>query len=132
DRFGFFSVRFLDASAPAGGVAATIAGAPEYAGKHVGIAIQQIRVVVAGGGDQADVLGHPGVRRARPLAVHHLVEILQVADVGRLHATLLPSAGASDLPASPVGASLTVSPQSGRGIDRVVQLQESISNDVVV
>ncbi len=54
----------LDAHAAAGRLARAIAGAPEDPREDVGVAVEQIGVVVAPLRDHADVLRHVGVRRA--------------------------------------------------------------------
>jgi hypothetical protein len=82
DRHRFF----LDAATPAGGLAGAVADASEDAREHVGFAVDDIGVRIAPLCDQPDVLRHVGVRRAGPLAVHHLVEVVGIGRVGRFHA----------------------------------------------
>ena len=65
-------------AAPAGGLAGTVAGAPEDPREHVGLAVDHVRVGVPPLGDQPDVLGHVGVGRAGPLAVNDPVEVIRV------------------------------------------------------
>ena len=64
----------LDAAATAGGLARAVADAAEDARENVRFAIQHVGVGEAPVRDQPDVLGHVGVRRARPLAVDDTVE----------------------------------------------------------
>ncbi len=72
----------VDARAPARGLARPVARAPEDAGEHVRLAVEHVRVGVPPLRDEADVLRDVGVRRAGPLAVDDLVEVLRLADVG--------------------------------------------------
>ena len=81
------------AAAPAGGLARTIAGAPEDSREHVGLPIDHVGVGVAPGGDQADVFGHRRVGGTRPLAIDNLVEIVRTADVRSLQRIPLGSFG---------------------------------------
>ena len=78
----------VDASAPAGRLARTIARAPEDAGEHVRLAVEEIRFGEAPLRDQSNVLGDVGVRRARPLAIDYLVVVARIRDVRRLHRSL--------------------------------------------
>jgi hypothetical protein len=73
---------FFGAHAPAGGLAGPVAGAPQNAGKDVRVPVEHVRFRVPLLGNQADVLGHGGVRGARPLAIHHLVEVVGIEDIG--------------------------------------------------
>src|SRR5436309_122117 len=82
--FGFFAVIFLDAPTPAGGLAGTVAGAPEYPGENVGVPVDHVGVVVTPCGDQADVFGDWGMGRAGPLAIYDFVEIIRCTDISRL------------------------------------------------
>ena len=82
----------LDAAAPAGRLAGPVAGAPENAGKHVRIPIDHVGVGVAARRDQADIFGHRRVRRAGPLAIDDLVEVVRDRNVGRFHSLLLHAA----------------------------------------
>ena len=84
----------LDAPAAAGRLAGPVTGASENPGEHVGAPVDHVGIGVAAGGDQADVFRHRGVRGTRVLAVHDLVEILRVPDIGRLQVRLLPPCGA--------------------------------------
>ena len=81
----------LDAHAAAGRLARAIAGAPENSREDVGVAVQQIGVVVTPLRDHADVLRHVGVRGTGPLAVDDLVKVVGVANVCRLHSDELTS-----------------------------------------
>ena len=58
---------------------------PRMPGKHVRLAIEEVRLGEAPLRDQPDVFGHVGVRRTRPLAVHDLVVVARIGDVRRLH-----------------------------------------------
>jgi len=84
-RLGLGQVLLLDAAAPAGRLAGAVAGASEDAGEDVAHPVDHVGLVVATLGDETDVLGNRGVRRARPLAVDDLVEIGRVVHVGWLH-----------------------------------------------
>ena len=81
---------FFDAAAAAGRLAGAIAGAAEHAGKHIRFPIDHVGVAVAARRDQTDVFGNRRVRRASPLTIHDLVEIVRDRNVGRFH--LLPLA----------------------------------------
>ena len=81
----------LDASAPARRLARPIAGAPEDAGKYVGLPIDHVGVAVATSRDQSNVLRDGRVRRTSPLAVNHLVEVVRRGNVSRLHLLLVPA-----------------------------------------
>ncbi len=74
----------LDPAAPAGRLARAVAGAAENAGKDVRLPIDHVGVGVAPGGDQADIFGHRRMRRAGPLAIDDLVEIVGRGNIGRL------------------------------------------------
>src|SRR5262249_20446339 len=75
---------FFDPAAAASRLARPIAGPPENAGEDVRLPIDVPRLAKPAGGDQPDVLGNRGVRRARPLAIDNLMEIVGISDVGRL------------------------------------------------
>src|SRR6185437_1450956 len=75
----------LDADATAGRLAWPVAGAPEHARKHVRLPIDHVGVVVTPLRDQTDVFGDRRVRRARPLAVDHFVEVVRRSNVSVLH-----------------------------------------------
>src|SRR5207247_10202315 len=79
----------LDPAAAAGGLARAIAGAAENAGKDIGFPVDEVRIAVAPGGDQADVFGNRGMGGARPLAIDDLVEIVGIGDIRRLQNALL-------------------------------------------
>jgi hypothetical protein len=74
----------FDAPAPAGRLAGTVAGAPEDSGKHVRLPVDHVGVAEAACRDQPDVFGDRGVRRACPLAIHDLVEVVRCRNVGIL------------------------------------------------
>ena len=82
DGYGFVT---LQPPAPAGGLAGTIAGAAQDAGEDVGLPVEHVGVGVTPLGDQADVLRHVGVRRAGPLAIDDLVEVVGISGIGRFH-----------------------------------------------
>ncbi len=75
----------LDAAAPTGGLAGAVADPAEDAGEDVRLAIDEVGFRELAERDQADVFGHVGVCRARPLAVHHAVEVIRVPGIRRLH-----------------------------------------------
>src|SRR5204863_3615459 len=91
DGLGLLAVVFLDAPAPAGGLAGTIAGATENSGKNVGMPVDHVGVVVTPCGDQADVFGDWGMGRTGPLAIYDFVEILGCTDISRLQNTFPPA-----------------------------------------
>ncbi len=76
----------LDPSAPAGGLAGPVAGAPEDAGEDIGVPVHHIGVAVAAGGDQANVFRDRRMGWTGPLAVDNLVEIGGVGNVRGRHA----------------------------------------------
>src|SRR4029077_12547608 len=67
------------------GLAGAIAGASQDSWKHVAVAVEEVRLGVLPLRDQPDVFRHVGVRRTRPLAIDHLVEVTRIFDVRRLH-----------------------------------------------
>ena len=75
--------------APTGGLARSVAGAPEDRGEDVRLPVDHVGVVVATLGDQADVLGNVRMRRTRPLAVHYLVVVARILDVRWFHVSPL-------------------------------------------
>ena len=79
DGYGFVT---LQPPAPAGGLAGTIAGAAQDAREDVGFPVEEVGLRVATLGDQPEVLGHIGVRRAGPLAVDHFMVVVRAGDVG--------------------------------------------------
>src|SRR5262249_8505422 len=81
----------FNTSAPARRLAGPVAGASENAGKHVRMPIDHVGVAVAPGCDQSDVFGNGCMRRAGPLAVDHLVEVVRRRNVSRLHLLLVPA-----------------------------------------
>ena len=78
----------LDAAAAAGRLAGTVAGAAENSREDVGLPVDHVGVGIAPVGDQPDVFGDGGVRGASPLAIHDLVEVVGIRDVGRLQQKL--------------------------------------------
>ena len=78
---------FLDADAPAGGLAGTIAGATKNAREDVRFTVQEIRVIVSPLRDQSQIAGNVSVGRARPLAIHDLVVVSRIGDICRCHGT---------------------------------------------
>ncbi len=85
DRF------LLHPSAPAGRLARTVAGAPENPREHVGLPIEHIGIGITPCRDEADIFGHRRMRRAGPLAINDLVEIVGIANVGRKQSGYLSS-----------------------------------------
>ena len=79
----------FDAAATARGLAGTVAGAPEDAGKDIGLPVDEIGVAVAARRDQADVFRNGRVGGTRPLAIDDLVEIVGMRDIRRLQDILL-------------------------------------------
>ena len=75
----------LRAHAAAGRLAGTVAGASEDARKYVGLPVDHVRLGVAFLDDQPDVLGYGRVGGTCPLAIHDLVEIGRVPDIGGFH-----------------------------------------------
>ena len=75
----------LHPAAAACGLARPVTRASEHAGKHVHFPIDHVRVAVAASRDQTDVFGNRRVRRAGPLTIHDLVEIIRDRNVGRFH-----------------------------------------------
>src|SRR6185295_4792248 len=90
--FGFFAVVFLDAPAPAGGLAGTVAGAPENSRENVGVPVDHVGVVVTPCGDQADVFGDWSMGRAGPLAIYDFVEVFGYTDISRFQNRFPPTA----------------------------------------
>src|SRR6516162_10131428 len=84
DRDGFL----LDAPAPAGRLARTIASTSEDAGEYVRLPIDHVGVAVAARRDQSDIFGNRRVSRAGPLTIHDLVEIVWRRNVGGFHLLL--------------------------------------------
>ena len=78
----------LDAAAPAGGLAGTVAGAAEDPREDVGLPVDHVGVGVAPVGDQPDVFGDRGVGGAGPLAVDDFMKVVRILDVGRLQTEL--------------------------------------------
>src|SRR5262249_33603539 len=97
----------LDAAAPASRLARPVAGAPEDSRKHVGLPIDHVGVAIATRRDQPDVFRDWGVCRTSPLAIHDLVEVVRISDVGILHFLLdhahpaLRAQGLRDAPSRP-------------------------------
>ena len=72
----------VDASSAACRFAGAVAGAAEDAREDVGFPVEEVGLRVATLGDQPEVLGHIGVRRAGPLAVDHFMVVVRAGDVG--------------------------------------------------
>ena len=87
DRHGFL----FGSHATAYRLAWTITGAAEDAREHVGLPVDHERLGIAFLGDQSNVLRHRGMRRASPLAIHHLVEVVRITDIGDFHFEIGPS-----------------------------------------
>ncbi len=80
---------FLHARAPACRLARPVTGAAEDPGKDIRLPVDQIRVVVASLGNQADVFGDRRVGGTGPLAIDDLVKVVGVRNIGRLQASVL-------------------------------------------
>src|SRR6185437_16083126 len=80
----------LDSPAPAGRLAGAIARPSEYPRKDVGLPVDHVGVGISPFGDQPDVLRHRCVRRARPLTIDDLVEVLWRLGVRRLQLSTRP------------------------------------------
>ena len=68
---------FLEPSPAAGGLARTVACAPQNPREHIRLPIDHIGVVVVARRDLADIFGDRGVRRARPLTVDDFVKVVR-------------------------------------------------------
>ena len=88
-RLWMLAVTLFDPAAPAGGLAGTVASAPEHAGKHVGHPVDHVGIAVAALPDQADVFWHGGVGRAGPLTIDDFMKVRRIGGVGRLQRWLL-------------------------------------------
>lgn len=84
NRFSF------DAPAPAGRLAGSVANTAENTRKNIGFAVDQVGFGELSLRDEADVLGHVGVRRASPLTVDHPMVIVRISSIGRFHRYLAP------------------------------------------
>ena len=71
----------VQASATAGRLTRTIARASQDTREHVRLAVEHVGVREAALGDQPDVFGHVGVRRASPLTVDNFVEVIRIAGI---------------------------------------------------
>ena len=65
----------LEPSPAAGGLARTVAGAPQNPGEHVRLPVDHIGAVIVARRDLADIFGDRRMRRARPLAIDHFVKV---------------------------------------------------------
>ena len=74
----------IQAAAAAGRLARSITGAAQNRRENIGLPVDHVGIGVLTLGDQTDVLGHIRMRRARPLAVDYLVEVIRVANVASL------------------------------------------------
>ena len=85
DRLGLrlLVTALLDAAAAARGLAGPVAGAAQDARKDIGLPVDEVGVAVAARRDQANVFGNRRVRRARPLAIDDLVEVVGLGDIRR-------------------------------------------------
>src|SRR5687767_12330900 len=75
----------VDAAAPARRLARTVAGTPQDSREHVGLPIEDIRIVEAALRDHPDVFRHVRVRGTRPLAVDDAVVIVRVRRIRTIH-----------------------------------------------
>ena len=89
-----------EASAATGRLTGTVAGAAQNPGEYVGFPVDHVGVVVAARGNQPDVLGHGGMRRAGVLTIDDLVEVLGVCNIGRFHCSGLWAPTWNGVPAS--------------------------------
>ena len=71
--------------APADRFAGTVAGPAQDPGEDVGLPVEEVRLGVLPVGDEPDVFGDVGVRRASPLAVDNAVVVARVGGVGWFH-----------------------------------------------
>ena len=71
----------VHAPAPTCWLAGAIAGPPQNAGKHVGLAVEQIGLGVPSLGNEPEVLRDIGVRGTGPLAVYHFVVVVGRTDI---------------------------------------------------
>ena len=78
----------LQPPAPAGGLAGTIAGTPQDAGKTLD-SRSACSVGVAPLGNQTDISRHVRVRRAGPLAIDDLVVVTGILGIGRFHLAII-------------------------------------------
>ena len=76
---------FIGAAAPAGGLTRAIADTAQYAGENIAFPVLNISVGKVTLGNLADVLRYVCMRRASPLAIHNLVEIIRVISIRGLH-----------------------------------------------
>ena len=76
---------FLQAAAPARGLARAIAGSSQNSGEDVRLPVDHIGAVMVALGDAPNVFGHRRMRRAGPLTIDHFVEVIGMRVVGRLH-----------------------------------------------
>src|SRR6185436_1107859 len=83
-------VILLDAAAPAGGLAGTVAGAAEYPGENIGVPVDHVGVVVTPCCDQPDVFGDWSMGRAGPLAIYDFVKVVRCTDISRFQNRLPP------------------------------------------
>jgi hypothetical protein len=74
----------VQATPAACGFAWPVAGASQNGREHIGLPVDHIRLCVLALGDEANILRHVGVRRASPLAIDYLVEVIRVANVASL------------------------------------------------
>ena len=104
----------LDPAAAAGRLAGPVAGAPQNPGEDVGFPVDRPGLAESAGGDQADVFRHRRVRRAGPLAIDNLVEVVWITDVGRVQ--YASPAGRLDVRTRTTPATLPLAvPKPGRG-----------------
>ena len=76
---------FVGAPTPAGRFAGPIADTTQYAGENIAFPVLDISVGKVTLGNLADVLRYVRMRRASPLAIHNLVEIIRVISIRGLH-----------------------------------------------
>ena len=82
DRFRFGGLGLFDPPAPTSRLAWAVTGTPQDARKDVRFPVDEIRVGIATGRDQADVFRDGRVGGASPLAIDDFVEVVRIADDG--------------------------------------------------
>src|SRR6266540_1169551 len=78
----------LLSAATAGGLAGPVAGAAENSGKHIGVPVDHVGVVVTPCRDQPDVFGDWSMGRTGPLAIYDFVEVFGCTDIRRFQRIL--------------------------------------------
>ena len=81
DRLGLSPLVLLDAAAPAGGLAGTVAGAAEDSGEDVRLPVDHVGVAVAALRRSAGCIREPGCGPGRPTGNRRLCEVRGCTDV---------------------------------------------------